>query len=296
MKLSWLSLLGCLALTSPIYAQEYCQKEVFDPSHSPSLPSPQLEDFSVFMNRLITEEVKGENPYVSVALPVPNDDYCEERDLGNILDNLPGGNNLPSFLDLRCNAQGVSYPSKPKECHFSEEGLADFKRLVAQGVSDSRHGKTVLIIDKVAHTLDLYLQGEQVKRYPIGLGKGSLDDKEWEGDLKTPEGVYHVTTVFGKGDKYHKALMLDYPNEKDKKEFNKLKREGKIPSDVSIGNAIEIHGNWSDKCSDLSDWTAGCVAMCNQDIDDLFQRVKPSQNREKLEVVIIRYSSIPDHQ
>jgi murein L,D-transpeptidase YafK len=68
---------------------------------------------------------------------------------------------------------------------------------------------------------------------------------------------------------FHKALLLDYPNAEDQVEFNRAQRTSQLPRTALIGGLIEIHGEGGQG----RDWTRGCVALTNRDIDDLFARV-----------------------
>ncbi|PIP70350.1 MAG: hypothetical protein COZ31_09250 [Nitrospirae bacterium CG_4_10_14_3_um_filter_44_29] len=68
--------------------------------------------------------------------------------------------------------------------------------------------------------------------------------------------------------RYHKALLINYPNEEDRKIFNDAKRKGLIPSRAGIGGLIEIHGGGKDGM------TYGCVAMENKHIEELYNIIK----------------------
>jgi murein L,D-transpeptidase YafK len=68
---------------------------------------------------------------------------------------------------------------------------------------------------------------------------------------------------------YHKALLLDYPNADDRAEFALARRRGEMPMSAGIGGFIEIHGEGGRG----RDWTRGCVALTNADMDELFARV-----------------------
>lgn len=177
-------------------------------------------------------------------------------------------------------------PGYTKTCNFRKEDLEYYQSLIKKGISHSKNGKTVLIVDKVAHEMHLYLRGEKVKTYSIEIGR-SYDDKKKQGDGCTPEGVYKIvrTDVFHPS--FYKALMLDYPNARNKEKFKKLKEEGFLRKSDQIGYAIEIHGAGNRGF----DWTAGCIAISNSEIDNLFQRINPKKNQNRIEVVIVRYSS-----
>ena len=130
-----------------------------------------------------------------------------------------------------------------------------------------------VIIKKSTRMLYLSQQGEIYKKYHISLGQIPNGAKEFEGDMKTPEGVY--TLDWRQTSKaYYKSIHLSYPNAKDKAHAQK---EG-----LSAGGMIMIHGtplNWSlsplgDWMPMLLDWTEGCIAMSNDDMDEVWERTK----------------------
>jgi murein L,D-transpeptidase YafK len=69
--------------------------------------------------------------------------------------------------------------------------------------------------------------------------------------------------------RYHRALLLDYPNAADRERFAAAQRRGEIPRGARIGGLIEIHGDGGRG----QNWTEGCVALANDDMDDLYARV-----------------------
>jgi len=69
--------------------------------------------------------------------------------------------------------------------------------------------------------------------------------------------------------KYHKALMINYPNQQDLEEFNSRIQRGQLPGGARIGELIEIHGDGGKG----GNWTEGCVALRNRDMDLLFEHV-----------------------
>jgi murein L,D-transpeptidase YafK len=102
------------------------------------------------------------------------------------------------------------------------------------------------------------------------LGSNRLQQKRHAGDKATPEGRYHVTARKEGGQtRYHKALLLDYPNGEDRSRFARIRAEGGVPDGVGPGRHIEIHGHGGRE----RDWTDGCVALADADIDAVFARV-----------------------
>ena len=89
------------------------------------------------------------------------------------------------------------------------------------------------------------------------------------GDKATPEGKYHITKKKSRPQtKYHKALLINYPNDDDKARYNAGVKKGSIPK-RGIGNLIEIHGDGGKG----RNWTAGCVALTDNDIDKVYELV-----------------------
>ncbi len=109
-----------------------------------------------------------------------------------------------------------------------------------------------------------------VKSFKAEFGPNWLGTKMHKGDGATPEGVYLVVHKKERRKTiYHKALLLNYPNEDDKIRFAKNKKSGKILPGTEIGGLIEIHGEGGKGF----DWTNGCVALNNHDMDYLFRSV-----------------------
>ena len=127
-----------------------------------------------------------------------------------------------------------------------------------------------VIVDKAAHRTYLIYRGKLFKSYRCDLGYNSARPKLFAGDGATPEGVYRIVKVKPGASKYYKALLLDYPNEMDKARFAENKRRGVISRFAGIGRLIEIHGDGGSS----SDWTDGCIALVNEDIDELIKYVK----------------------
>lgn len=146
--------------------------------------------------------------------------------------------------------------------------VAHWDRMVDETTAWSRStGGTAIVVLKENHRLDIYDGGRLVRSYSADMGYRSVNDKLRSGDAATPEGRYRVTAK-KPGSNYYKALALNYPNDEDRAEFDKLRRQGRIPRGASLGGLIEIHGDGGRG----KDWTKGCVALANPDMDDLFRR------------------------
>ncbi|MBC8321072.1 MAG: L,D-transpeptidase [Bacteroidetes bacterium] len=152
------------------------------------------------------------------------------------------------------------------EDYFSQ--YPQWKEWIDQSIYNSKKNKSYcIIVDKYARECILYKNGIILQKLKIELGPNWIGDKNQQGDKSTPEGLYKIVSKKSKGaTKYYKAFLLDYPNEDDKKRFLLGKKNGIIKQDAKIGNLIEIHGNGGKGV----DWTDGCVALTNTDMDSLY--------------------------
>ncbi len=126
---------------------------------------------------------------------------------------------------------------------------------------------TRIHIKKSTHTLELFADKALVKAYTVALGPGGSGPKLREGDKVTPVGRYFVGHAIPS--QFHLFMWVSYPNADDKKRFETLKSEGKIPKDARIGGDIGIHGGGS-----RGDWTLGCIALENDEIEEVSRLVK----------------------
>lgn len=131
-------------------------------------------------------------------------------------------------------------------------------------------GGTAIVVLKASRRLLLYRQGLLVAEYPVDLGFSGLLDKQFEGDGATPEGRFRLIRKKGGGEtKFYRALLINYPSSEHKIRFQELQSLGEIPEGKTIGGAIEIHG----KTIDSEDRTNGCIALENEAMEHVFQRM-----------------------
>src|SRR5512146_448458 len=116
----------------------------------------------------------------------------------------------------------------------------------------------------------ILLSGEtEVRRYSVALGLNPVGPKQQRGDNRTPEGFYKIDSR-NPNSQYHKSLHISYPNAADRARAKKL---GKDP-----GGDICIHGlpkgqGWIGKAQSLHDWTWGCIALSDEEIDEVWKLV-----------------------
>jgi murein L,D-transpeptidase YafK len=127
---------------------------------------------------------------------------------------------------------------------------------------------SVLVLKK-DHVMELLSGGKVVRTYKVALGRGGLAPKQREGDARTPEGHYVIDAKY-EHSAYHKALHVSYPNAEDRRRAARL--------GVPAGGAIMIHGlpngkGWVGAGHRLYDWTLGCIAVTDEEIDDVWNLV-----------------------
>jgi len=152
------------------------------------------------------------------------------------------------------------------------ESYPIWKQWVNATIKESaKKGDYSIIIDKFSRKCFVYHSGAKKYEFEAELGANWVGDKRVKGDKATPEGMYKITKKFDGGrTKYYKALLLDYPNDEDKRKFKSDIENGLLPSTSKIGGLIEIHGNGGKGI----DWTEGCVALTDREMDVVYKTVK----------------------
>jgi murein L,D-transpeptidase YafK len=134
-----------------------------------------------------------------------------------------------------------------------------------------RHHASAIVVSKADRVLTLYKNGQKVLSYPVRLGFNGIREKRYQGDGATPEGRYLIAGKRGQGQtQFYRALLLDYPNEEDRRRFQSARKTGLIPASKGIGGQIEIHGVENE----LAAQTLGCVMLENAHMVFLYDRVE----------------------
>jgi murein L,D-transpeptidase YafK len=152
--------------------------------------------------------------------------------------------------------------------------IAALLALTACGQSDAKTSNVAasvkadrIMVDKSDRTMILYRANKEIMRYTgFKLGDAPVGHKHFQGDEKTPEGTYRISGR-NPGSHYHLSLRISYPNAAD---IAYAKKQGK-----SAGGDIFIHGQpngWAGGTI-AKDWTDGCIALSNAEIEQLWQLV-----------------------
>ena len=127
-----------------------------------------------------------------------------------------------------------------------------------------------IVVEKSARNLSIFANSKKLKTYHVALGRNPIGPKREEGDMKTPEGIY---TIDGRNPQssFHLALHISYPSDEDNARA--------ADRGVAAGFDIMIHGiqngrGWIGALHRWHDWTAGCIALTDEEIEELW-RVTP---------------------
>jgi len=127
-----------------------------------------------------------------------------------------------------------------------------------------------IVVEKSEGKLSIFRDGKQIKTYRIALGRKPVGAKQEEGDMKTPEGIYKIDGRNAQSS-FHLALHISYPSDEDNKRAATI--------GISAGCDVMIHGirngfGWIGAFHRWKNWTAGCIALTDEEIEELW-RVTP---------------------
>ena len=124
-----------------------------------------------------------------------------------------------------------------------------------------------IVVEKSAHTLSLYRQGNLLRTYTVALGRGGIGPKTRAGDNKVPEGTYRIVS-HNAHSAFHRSLRVGYPTTE----------QVRAAHGANLGGDIMIHGihnglSWIDTFQRRVDWTKGCVAVTDDEIEEIYRTV-----------------------
>ena len=124
---------------------------------------------------------------------------------------------------------------------------------------------TFIVVNKSERKMFLFHKNTVLKEYDFDLGFAPIGDKFYEGDGRTPEGNYFIDRR-NPNSKFHLSIGISYPNAKDRSEAAAL---GKPP-----GGDIFIHGESDRRKLGRNNWTWGCIAVPNREIEEIYSMVQ----------------------
>lgn len=127
----------------------------------------------------------------------------------------------------------------------------------------------LVFVDKSERKMYLFDGQKQIREYDVAFGKNPIGHKQQEGDERTPEGQY-VLDYKNENSSFYRSMHISYPNKLDKE---RAQQKGVLP-----GGLIMIHGqkNWLGWLAPIMqqfNWTDGCIALTNAEMDDFMQLV-----------------------
>ncbi len=124
---------------------------------------------------------------------------------------------------------------------------------------------TWVVVQKQERRLYLFNNNKILKEYPISLGFAPDGHKLYEGDGRTPEGTYYIDRRNPDSD-FHLSVGISYPNQQDLAFAQYM--------GIKPGGEIFIHGEPNRRARKDGDWTAGCIAVTNEAIEEIYSMVQ----------------------
>lgn len=162
-------------------------------------------------------------------------------------------------------------------------GLVVAFGMLLLGAGPPKRAKHSLKIYKAERRMEMWVGGERVRTFKVGLGGNPKGDKVRQGDSKTPEGTYYVAWKNPKSS-FHLFLGLSYPMPRHAKAAvrsgrmtkavatkikKRVKKRGIPPQLTPLGGYVGIHGGGGG-----ADWTLGCIAVSNAEIEWIYARMR----------------------
>ncbi|MEZ8412577.1 murein L,D-transpeptidase family protein [Vibrio splendidus] len=246
MRLIWPLSLCLLFFTSLAYAEKLVVEKIV--SDATAIETIVFESAPSHSNRTPTSSVTANSKHVIVM-----DDALE-------------GDSQQKVAQLSQRSSLDSSLGPPQSSSQEFYTLPD----ASSGIDPLLQVVTLVKVDKSKRRMYLLKGEEVVQEFRIALGKQPKGHKRFEGDNRTPEGQYQLDYVMEESD-FYRSVHINYPRSSDMQWAQK--------NDVDPGGNIKIHGIKNGERRSPSfiqsfDWTDGCIALTNQDMDEFIQLVK----------------------
>ncbi len=186
-----------------------------------------------------------------------------------------------SLAGVACLASlvGCVAPDRPALPQYDRTAYisADPKPSPTPGFAWANGSRYSIVVRKRERSLTLYDGGDQLEVYPVVLGMAPLGPKVYQGDLRTPEGVYRISGKRVHG-RWSRFMLLSYPNAHDRERYRGELNSAMVPIvngvDPGLGGEVGIHGTDRVGANVRGvDWTLGCVSMFNDHVRELYALV-----------------------
>jgi murein L,D-transpeptidase YafK len=131
-------------------------------------------------------------------------------------------------------------------------------------------GVNHIVVYKQQRKLVLLSGGKELRSYKIALGCQPIGPKIRQGDHRTPEGSY-VLDSRNPNSQFYKAFHISYPDSKD---IAAARKAGVNPGGDIMLHGLPNHYAWVGKAHVLHDWTDGCIAVTNEEMDEIWKLVR----------------------
>ncbi|MBB1466287.1 L,D-transpeptidase family protein [Vibrio sp. SG41-7] len=250
MRLIWPLSLCLLFFTSLAYAEKLVVEKIV--SDATAIETIVFESAPSHSNRTPTSSVTANSKHVIVM-----DDVLE-------------GDSQQKVAQL--SQRSSLDPSQSSSLGPPHSSSQEFYTLpdASSGIDPLLQVVTLVKVDKSKRRMYLLKGEEVVQEFRIALGKQPKGHKRFEGDNRTPEGQYQLDYVMEESD-FYRSVHINYPRSSDMQWAQK--------NEVDPGGNIKIHGIKNGERRSPSfiqsfDWTDGCIALTNQDMDEFIQLVK----------------------
>ncbi|MEZ9448205.1 murein L,D-transpeptidase family protein [Vibrio splendidus] len=242
MRLIWPLSLCLLFFTSLAYAEKLVVEKIV--SDATAIETIVFESAPSHSNRTPTSSVTSNSKHVIV------------------LDDALEGDSQQKVAQLS-QRSSLGQPQSSSQEFYT---LSD----ASSGIDPLLQVVTLVKVDKSKRRMYLLKGEEVVQEFRIALGKQPKGHKRFEGDNRTPEGKYQLDYIMEESD-FYRSVHINYPQSSDMQWAQK--------NDVDPGGNIKIHGIKNGERRSPSfiqsfDWTDGCIALTNQDMDEFIQLVK----------------------
>ncbi len=218
----------------------------------------------------------------NTRLLTPSVTPTSEATIAAVTPPAPAASQNPPANDSAVPARAQTSPSAtPAAPLSSRDRLALGGELFEQASLRVRRNPINWVVHayKTQHRLDVYFRGHIYRTYHAVFGRSRwMGAKEWEGDLRTPEGNYLIVSKHPSR-RFGWFLRINYPNAIDEARFDQLRANREIPDRVRAGGQIGIHGtdNPMLNVGDVN-WTTGCISVDNDDIEELAAFCRPAHS------------------
>jgi len=127
----------------------------------------------------------------------------------------------------------------------------------------------LVVVHKADRVLELWSNGETLAKYHVALGFNPIGRKQFEGDGRTPEGVYTISQR-NESSHYYRSLKINYPNDLD---LQDAAARGQPPGGMIMIHGLPNHKSASQVGHPTRDWTDGCIAVSNNEMQKIWDDV-----------------------